>query len=89
MEDHESGLLMTSDSAKEKTSSEKLEEFFSPDSSTQRAFQIARGKKLKQGRYTFPVALFERKPEGPLRSRNSQIIVIQTGKDEWAVDKLP
>jgi len=28
-------------------------------------------------------------PHKPLRMQNSQIIVVQTGKDDWAIDKLP
>lgn len=86
---HEAGLMLLTDNARHQTSPEKLDLFFSPDSTTQRAYQVARGKKLKAGRYTFPVALFEHNPGTPLRSRNSQMIVVQTGKDDWAVDKLP
>jgi hypothetical protein len=88
VEDHEAGLMMLTDSAKHATSPEKLESYFSPETATQRAYEVARGRKIKAGRYTFPVTFFEQGAGTP-RVRNSQIMVVQTGKDEWAVDKLP
>src|SRR5713226_7089281 len=88
-QDHETGLLMLTDTAKHHTSEDRLQEFFSPGPATQQAFEISRGKKLKPGRYTFPVALFEiREDQKWIRPRFSQIIVIRTGKDDWAIDKL-
>jgi hypothetical protein len=89
-QDHETGLLMLTDAAKHQTSEDRLQEFFSPGPGTQHAFEISQGKKLKAGRYTFPVALFGiREDQRGIRPRFSQIIVIRTGKDDWAVDKLP
>jgi hypothetical protein len=88
-QDHESGLMMLSDAAKNQTSIDRLEKYFSPDATTPRAYQITHGQKLKTGRYRFPVALLELKTGRVPRTRNSQLIVIQTGKDDWAVDKLP
>lgn len=81
-QDHESGLLMLTDNAKKLTSEEKLEQLFS--SGTPAGFEIGRGKRLKDGRYNFPVTLFVHS-----RPRTSQIIVIKSGKDDWAVDKAP
>lgn len=81
--------MMLTDAAKNQTSADKLERYFSTEATIPRAYQITRGKKLKTGRYTFPVALLEIKAGGALRTRNSQLIVVQAGKDEWAVDKLP
>jgi hypothetical protein len=86
--DHEAGLLLLSDSAKHQTSAERLEKYFSPESTPQRAYQIARGTKLKGGRYTFPVTFFEQESRFSY-TRNSHVIVVQTRKDDWAVDKLP
>ncbi|HEY1264681.1 MAG TPA: hypothetical protein VGF06_14230 [Terriglobales bacterium] len=83
--DHESGLLLLSDNAKNHTSVERLEGYFSPDATLPRAYQISRGKKLGPGRYSFPVALFERAGH----TRNSQIIVVHTGGNDWAVERLP
>ena len=88
-EDHEAGLLLLSDSAKQKISEDRLEKYFQPGLTTLRAFQVAHGKKLKEGRYTFPVVLFERPSGVFFRTRNVQLLVVQAGKDDWVVDKLP
>jgi hypothetical protein len=92
-QDHETGLLMLTDDAKQHSSEEHMEMFFSSSSSggTDGAYEIARGKKMKAGRYVFPVRLF------PVHSdttrfdhpQKSEIVVVRTGKDEWAVDRLP
>ena len=88
-QDHEQGLMMLTDAAKSQTSADRLESYFSPEFTTPRAYQITHGKKLKTGRYAFPVTLLEAKTSGTPRTRNSQLIVVQTGKEDWAVDKLP
>jgi hypothetical protein len=89
-QDHETGLLMLTDAAKHHTSEDRLQQFFSPGPATQHAFEISQGKKLKTGRYTFPVALFGiREDQRWIYPRFSQIVVIRTGKDDWAIDKLP
>ncbi len=80
---------MLTDEAKEHSSEDRLEAFFS--SGTETAYEIARGKRRKGGRYSFPVTLFPfysgtAKSDRPLKS---QIVVVQTGKDEWAIDRLP
>ncbi len=90
-QDHETGLVMLTDAAKHHTSEDRLQTFFSSESAAQPAFEINRGKKLKAGRYSFPVVLFDvasasRKSHYP---RHSQIVVVKTGKDDWAIDKLP
>ena len=89
-QDHEAGLLLLTDSAKKVTSEGQLEKMLSPGTSTPRGYQIARGKKMSTGRYAFPVTLYEvTAPHKPLHIRNSQIIAVHTGKDDWAIDKLP
>jgi len=89
-QDHEAGLLLLTDSAKHVTSEDQLEKMLSPGISTPRGYQIGRGKKLSTKRYAFPVTLYEVSgPHKPLHVRNSQIIAVHTGKDDWAVDKLP
>jgi hypothetical protein len=90
-QDHETGLIMLTDAAKHHSSEDRLHTFFSSESAAQPAFEINRGKKLKAGRYSFPVVLFDvasapRKSHYP---RRSQIVVVKTGKDDWAIDKLP
>jgi hypothetical protein len=86
-EDHEAGLLLLTDSAKEQTSSDRLEKYFSPEVAL-RAYTIAKGTKLRQGRYVFAVTLIEQSAKAPT-TRSSQIIAVHTGKDDWAIDKLP
>ena len=88
-QDRETGLLMLTDIAKQNSSADRLEIFFS--SGYDAAYEIARGKKLKAGRYAFPVTLFTShsgttKPDRPQRS---EIVVVLTGKDEWVVDRMP
>ena len=88
-QDHETGLLMLTDTAKQHSSEDRLEVFFSSGSDT--AYEIARGKKLKAGRYAFPVTLFAFH-SGTTKTghpQKSEIVVVRTGKDEWAIDKLP
>ena len=88
-QDHETGLLMLTDDAKQHSSAEGLEAFFSSGSDA--AYEIAHGKKLAAGRYTFPVTLFalHSGPTDSTRPQKSEIVVVRAGKDEWAVDKLP
>jgi hypothetical protein len=88
-QDHETGLLMLTDTAKQNSSEDRLEIFFS--SGHDAAYEIARGKKLKAGSYAFPVALFTSVTgaANAARPQKSEIVVVRAGKDEWAIDKLP
>jgi hypothetical protein len=88
-QDHETGLLMLTDVAKQHSSEDRLEAFFS--SGRDAAYEIARGKKLKAGCYAFPVALFTSVTgiANFARPQKSEIVVVRDGKDEWAIDKLP
>ena len=88
-QDHETGLLMLTDDAKQHSSEDRMESFFS--SGTDAAYEIARGRKIKTGRYSFPVILFPFH-SGTIKSdrpQKSEIVVVRTGKDEWAIDRLP
>ncbi len=88
-QDRETGLLMLSDAAKQGSSQERTDSFFS--SGNDAAYEIARGRKLNAGRYAFPVTLFISDSESSRsgRPQRSQIIVVRAGKDEWAIDKVP
>jgi hypothetical protein len=86
-QDQEDGLPMLTDGAKQHWSEERLQEFFSAGESA--AYQISGGKKLKAGRYAFPVGLLSSGVRGQVRKRFSEIIVTRTGGQDWAVDKLP
>lgn len=91
VQDQEAGLLLLTDAAKKHTSEDHLDRFFSSVGSSQEGFEINRGKRLRAGRYRFPVALWQTVPgkDHQPRSRFSEIVVVRTGKDEWAIDKLP
>jgi len=84
--DQETGLLLLSDTAKRHSSPEHLESFFGP---SEPAYEITRGKKMRSGRYNFAVALFESSSRRRASRRYSEIVVVRTGKNDWAIDKLP
>ncbi len=84
-QDHETGIIMLTDSARQRTSPEMLQTFFSP--SPEAAYEIAHGKRMKTGEYIFPAVLFG--ASSASRPHSCTIIVIRSGKDDWAVDKLP
>jgi len=83
--DLENGLVLLSDSVRHSQNADKLEQLFS--NATDRAFEITRGHG-HQGRYSFPVVLVT--PRGShVTRRFSEIILVETGKNDWVVDKLP
>jgi hypothetical protein len=86
-QDQENGLVMLTDAAKEQVSEDRLDEFFSPG--VDAAYEISRGKKMDSGRYVFPVTLLEPGTGHRARPRVSQMIVVRSGQDDWAVDRLP
>ena len=86
--DVESGTALLSSHAREAVTSEDVETFFSQPVPS--AYEIERGKLLKRGRYEFPVVLVARTARGTRPRRHfSSIIVVNTGNNDWAVDKLP
>jgi len=82
--DLEDGMVLLSDNIRHSHNADKLEEFFS---SGDRAFELSRGKG-HQGRYVFPVVLVTLRGSHVTR-RASEIILIESGKNDWVVDKLP
>jgi len=85
-QNHEAGIMMLTDAARQRASREKLQEFFSPVD--QAAFEIQRGRRINGGEYVFPVVLFG------VSETNSQphvchIVITRLRKDDWAVDRLP
>jgi hypothetical protein len=88
-QDRETGLLMLTDAAKQASSQQRTDSFFS--SGNDAAYEIARGRRLKAGRYAFPITLFISDSESNRsgRPQRSQIIVVHAARDEWAIDKLP
>ena len=83
--DIESGMVLLSDRVRHSQNADDLEQFFS--NATDRAFEIARGHGYK-GRYTFPVVLMTRRGSH-VASRSSEIVLVDAGKNDWVVDKLP
>jgi len=84
--DREQGMALLTSHAKEVSSTETMERFFSGSPAS--AYEIARGKWLKRGRYEFPVVLVTSAKNNP-RRRFLSVVIVNTGKNDWAVDKLP
>jgi hypothetical protein len=83
--DLENGMVLLSDGVRRSQNSDKLEHFFS--SGTDRAFEITRGHG-HPGFYTFPIVLVT--PRGSHIARKfSEITLVETGNNDWVVDKLP
>ncbi len=84
--DVENGMALLTTHAKETATTDAVEKFFS--SSGPSAYEIGRGKLLKRGRYEFPVVLVSANGVHA-RRRFSSIVIVDTGHNDWAVDKLP
>ena len=83
--DLENGMVLLSDGVRHSHNADKLEQFFT--NGTGRAYEIGAGHG-NHGRYSFPVVLHV--PQGTrVAHRSSEIILVNTGKDDWVVDKLP
>jgi hypothetical protein len=85
--DSEHGMALLTSHAKEVSSTEALEKFFA--GSALSAYEIGRGKWLKRGRYEFPVVLVSASAKNTPRRRFLSIVIVDTGNNDWAVDKLP
>jgi hypothetical protein len=86
--DAENGMALLTNHAKEAANPNVVEKFFS--NSGLSAYEISRGKLLKRGRYEFPVVLVGAVSKNVrTRRRFSSIVVVNTGNNDWAVDKLP
>jgi hypothetical protein len=85
--DAESGMILLTTHAKQSASTDGVERFFSDAGPS--AYEISRGKLLKPGRYEFPVVLVLGGAKNQPRRRFSSIVVVNTGHNGWAVDKLP
>ena len=83
--DVEAGMVLLGDRVRRSQDADSLEQFFSK--TTNRAFEIERGRGHK-GRYSFPVVLVS--TAGPhVSRRSSEIVLVDAGKNDWVVDKLP
>ncbi|MFI5114266.1 MAG: hypothetical protein ACHP7J_03900 [Terriglobales bacterium] len=79
------GTVMLSDRVRHSRNPDEIEQFFSGGAN--RAFEIMHGKG-NRGRRRFPVVLVT--GEGRrVHRKSSEIILVNTGKNDWAVDTLP
>jgi hypothetical protein len=85
--DVETGMALLTSHAKEAATTDVVEKFFF--NSDPAAYEIDRGKLSKRGRYEFPVVLVSSTEKTHMHRRFSSIIVVNTGNNDWAVDKLP
>jgi hypothetical protein len=85
--DAENGMALLTEHAKKGVAKDDLEAFFSSPQPS--GYEIGRGKGLRHGRYEFPVALVTARSTQHLRRRFSNIVVVNTGNNDWAIDKLP
>jgi hypothetical protein len=83
--DVEAGMVLLGDRVRRSQDADTLEQFFS--NATNRAFEIGRGRG-HHGRYSFPVVLVTA-GGFHVRRRSSEIILVDAGKNDWVVDKLP
>ncbi len=84
--DVENGTSLLTSHAKTATNTEVVDSFFSNEAPA--AYEIERGKMLSRSRYEFPIVLMTRK-HGRVHRQFSNIIVLRTGGNDWAIDKLP
>jgi hypothetical protein len=91
-QDQENVILMLSDRLRQHTAESTIEEFVSPASSTNQAYELGRGRRLATGRYQFPVTLFTL-PAGNhprwIQPHSSDLVLVKSGKNDWLIDKLP
>jgi hypothetical protein len=80
-------MILLTTRAKQSATTDGIERFFSDAGPS--AYEISRGKLLKPGRYEFPVVLVLGGASKAPRRRFSTIVVVNTGHNDWAVDKLP
>jgi hypothetical protein len=83
--DLEDGTVLLSNGVRHSQNADQLEQLFT--TGTERSFEIARGRG-HEGRYSFPVILVTLQGSRVAR-KSSQIILIETGKNDWVVDRLP
>ena len=82
-EDHETGIVMLSDAARQHASPDLLQAFFSPGPNA--AFEISRGTRVAQGQYAFPIVLFVNQSH----PRDCKLVLVRERRDEWVVQQFP
>jgi len=85
--DSAAAMPLITNRAKQQSTEEGIEKLFSGP--TARAFEIPHGRALRAGRYVFSAVLLQTEDSGRARRRFAEFVVVNTGKNDWAVDKLP
>ena len=85
--DQAAAMPLITNRAKQQSTEEGIDKLF--DGSSARAFEITRGRALRQGRYQFSIVLLQEDDSGHTHRRFSELIITNAGKNDWAVDKLP
>jgi len=85
-EDVETGTVLLTSHAKARIDRDELDRLFT--NSAPGAYEIERGKVLRRGCYEFPIVLLSGSAK-KLKRHFSSIVVLNTGHNDWAVDKLP
>jgi hypothetical protein len=85
--DQAAAMPLITNRAKQQSTEEGIDKLFSGSST--RAFEITRGRILRPGRYLFPTVLLQADEAGNLHRRFADFVITNTGKNDWAVDKLP
>jgi hypothetical protein len=85
-QDHETGIMMLTDAAREHASPDQLQKFFS--AGPEAAFEIQRGRRIYEGTYSFPAVLFDTS-SSTSRAHACRILIVKAGRDDWGVDRLP
>ena len=85
--DQSAAMPLITNHAKQLATEDGIDKLFSGP--TDRAFEIPHGKSAPTGRYAFSAVLLQTDTEGHLHRRFANLVIIHTGKNDWAVDKLP
>jgi len=85
--DQAAAMPLITTRAKQQSTEEGIDKLF--DGPSSRAFEITRGRAPRQNRYQFSVVLLQTDDSGHTRRRFADLTILNTGKNDWAVDKLP
>jgi hypothetical protein len=85
--DQAAAMPWVTNRAKQQSTEEGVDKLFSGSST--RAFEISRGRLVRQGRYQFSIVLVQNDDSGHTHRRFTELIITNTGNNDWAVDKLP
>jgi len=85
--DAESGIVLLSSRARKNAGPDRVADFFSNPGPC--GYELGRGKLLKRGRYEFPVVFVGGGATHHLQRRFSTLAMVESGGNDWAVDKLP